>query len=258
MCLILFAYKTHPHYPLIVAANRDEFYDRPTDVAAFWPDYPDLLAGKDLSGGGTWLGITRTGRFGALTNYRDLEGMNPDAPTRGRIIIDYLTGEDSSEEYLSQLAEASNQYNKFSVILGTLDRLYYFSNAIGEYNLIPKGVHGLCNHLLDTPWQKVVNGKQQLENLTKPGKTIEVNDLLSLLADETLAPESDLPDAGVNSELEKVLSPIFINSLGYGTRCSTILIVDQYNSVSFFEKTYPKPGTEEALEKFYFTISGNH
>jgi len=212
------------------------------------------LAGKDLKGGGTWLGITEKGRFGALTNYRDPTGVDLSAPTRGSIVIDYLTGKDSAVSYLYQLAESNVPYNKFSVILGTMDELYYFTNATKKYQKIEKGIHGLCNHLLDTPWPKVVKGKNKLRELLKIRGVIDTDRLMALLANNEIAPEDLLPDTGVDEEFEKVLSPIFIKSPTYGTRCSTVLLIDIKGNVTFIEKNYLLPGTRESLQKFQFSI----
>ena len=254
MCLILFAYHVHPHYPLILVANRDEYYDRPTKNAAFWQEEPDLLAGKDLKAGGTWLGITRQGRFGALTNYRDLAGTDITAPTRGSIVIDFLKSSDSATTYLHELASCGIPFNKFSVLLGIIPELFYFSNATGRYTKVVKGIHGLCNHLLDTPWPKVVRGKKKLEEKIDGTKTPDVDELLALLTDQTIAPEDILPDTGVGSDFEKVLSPIFITSPTYGTRCSTIVFVDNSGKVTFVEQDYNVPDTAQSRKQYRFSI----
>ncbi len=156
MCLIVFAWRQHPDFPLIVAANRDEFYERPTLAADFWADHPEVLGGRDLKEMGTWLGITRKGRFAALTNYRDPLHVRADAPSRGWLVRDFLTGERGAEDYLARLRDRGAAYNGFSLILGDAAGLYYYSNRgeEGPAALAP-GVYGLSNHLLDTPWPKV-------------------------------------------------------------------------------------------------------
>lgn len=237
MCLILFSYHAHPEYPVIIAANRDEFYDRRTAPAAYWEEDPDLLAGKDLQGGGTWLGISKKGRIAMITNYREPGSFKPDAPTRGKLVSEFLSGKKIAMNYLEQLKPGAPSYNGFNLILGDDSGFYYFSNRSEEIKQFPHGVFGLSNHLLDTPWPKIEKSKSKLlKALEKPH--VNENELFAILSDTTQAENSQLPDTGVGFELEKMLSPVFIKSPKYGTRCSTVILIDKNSKVSFVEKTY--------------------
>jgi hypothetical protein len=149
----------HRKYPLVVAANRDELLARPTQAAGFWQDAPQLLAGRDLSQGGTWLGITRDGRFAALTNFRDPPAKRPDRPSRGYLISAFLQGSDTPSAYVTGLAARAHEYNGFSLIVGHGGEFYYYANREREPRALAPGLYGLSNHLLDTPWPKVVRGK---------------------------------------------------------------------------------------------------
>jgi len=237
MCLVVFAHNSHPNYKFIFAANRDEFYDRPTEQADFWEDQPDLLAGKDLQAGGTWMGITKSGKFAAITNYRDLSNIKEDAPTRGLLVTDYLLGNLSSEDYYNSVKGDLKKYNGFNLIFGNINSLYYFSTHTEGLRKLDPGVHGLSNAVLDSPWPKVEKSKKHFLKLVKH-EEIHAWELLSLLTDTRKANEKDLPDTGVGTEWEKVLSSVFIQSPQYGTRCSTAVLIDNENNVRFAEKTF--------------------
>ncbi|EIJ78583.1 hypothetical protein PB1_13534 [Bacillus methanolicus PB1] len=236
MCLILFAYRVHPDYPLILAANRDEFYERPTAPAAFWDDHPFVLAGRDLEKGGTWMGVTRTGRFAAITNYRAPGHDRPDAKSRGFLVSDYLTGTDKPKEYLEKVQQDRGLYNGFNLLVGDTESLYYYSPILDEISKVAPAIHGLSNAVLDTPWPKIKKGKEKLTKAISY-KIIDEALLLSILSDSEEAPEEELPDTGVGKEWEKMLSPIFIKSSQYGTRASTILMIDHDNNIVFNEKS---------------------
>jgi uncharacterized protein with NRDE domain len=237
MCLVVFAHNSHPNYKFIFAANRDEFYDRPTEQADFWKDQPDLLAGKDLKGGGTWMGITKAGKFAAITNYRDLSNIKEDAPTRGLLVTDYLLGDQSSEDYYDSVKKDLSDYNGFNLILGDINNIFYFSTHTEGLKKLESGVYGLSNAVLDTPWPKVEKSKKHFLKLLK-NEEMHAWELLSLLSDTLEAKEKDLPDTGVGIEWEKVLSPVSIQSPNYGTRCSTAVLIDNNNKVRFAEKTF--------------------
>ncbi|MCP4751540.1 MAG: NRDE family protein [Proteobacteria bacterium] len=254
MCLILLAYQVHAKYPLVVAANRDEFYDRPTAPADFWDTHRELLAGRDLQGGGTWLGITRQGRFAALTNFRRPQGPEASAPSRGRIVLDCLAGTESMESYLNQLSDSSARYNGFNLLAGTVDSLVYFANETGKIETVSPGIHGLCNHLLDTPWPKVVRGKTRLSKCLEKESGPDLEELVCLMLDVTPAPDAELPDTGVGLEMESMLSSIFIRSPSYGTRSSTILLVDHKNNVTFLEVTYDEDCGKESRRLHEFKL----
>jgi uncharacterized protein with NRDE domain len=235
MCLILFAHRVHPDYPLVVAANRDEYYRRPTVIAAFWDDHPQVLAGRDLECMGTWLGVTRAGRFAALTNFRDPSERKTNAPSRGQLVSDFLTSEREPREYLEDVAARAPDYNGFSLLVGDVDRIFYFCNRAGPAQQVSRGIHGLSNNLLDTPWPKVTRGRQRLQEALADEPNAEA--LLDLLHDCEPAAESELPDTGVGMQLERVLSPALIVSPQYGTRSSTAVLFGADGSVSFSERT---------------------
>jgi uncharacterized protein with NRDE domain len=237
MCLIIFANNILDDYKLIFAANRDEFYDRPSEQAEFWSEHPNLLAGKDLQAGGTWMGITKQGRFAAITNYRDLKNHRTGAPSRGNLTLDYLVNDISPEKYYNKLKPVVNNYNGFNLILGDVNELFYFSNKSDGLQTLEPGIHGISNAVLDTPWPKVEKSKRQLQHLIEQ-KNIHPWEILNLLDDTSLAKDEELPDTGVGLELERMLSPVFIKSDNYGTRSSTIVTVDRQNNVRFVEKTY--------------------
>lgn len=236
MCLILLANDYHPNYKLVVAANRDELYKRPTLPANFWLDYPSVLAGKDLEQGGTWMGITTEGRFSALTNYRDPLREKPNAPSRGHLVYNFLTGDQSAESFLQGLNEKSIEYNGFNLLAGTVEALYYYSNRERLIRRVEKGVHGLSNSLIDVGWPKVKKGVEAFAGcLRKPN--IRVERLFEILADQEIYSDSELPHTGISIEKERMLSPLYIVSPEYGTRSSTILLIDQHNQVQFWERS---------------------
>ena len=250
MCLILLANDYHPHYKLVVAANRDEFYKRPTLPANFWPDYPSILAGKDLEQGGTWMGITTAGRFAALTNYRDALQEKPNAPSRGHLVRDYLRGDHSAVDFLHGLNEKSIEYNGFNLLAGTAEALYYYSNQERLIRRVEKGVHGLSNSLLDVGWPKVRKGVKALAGcLQEPN--IRVERLFEILADQEIFNDSELPYTGISMEKERMLSPLYIMSPEYGTRSSTILLIDHYNQVQFWERSFVADGPGKGTDAYY-------
>jgi uncharacterized protein with NRDE domain len=253
MCLIVFANNVLEDYKLIFAANRDEFYNRPSEQADFWKDHPDLLAGKDLQAGGTWMGITRKGKFAAITNFRDLKNNRNDAPSRGELTLDFLVKDVTPEEYYNRLKSELNNYNGFNLILGNIDELYYFSNKTDGLKKLEPGIHGISNAILDTPWPKVEKSKRQLKHLIEQ-QNIHPWEILNLLDDTSPAKDEELPDTGVGLELERILSPIFIKSEKYGTRSSTIVTVDKNNNVKFVEKTYFANTGRFSNKEFNFTI----
>ncbi len=239
MCLILFAYRHHPRYPLILAANRDEFYDRPTRTLDFWPDQPEIAAGRDLRGMGTWLGINRHGRLAAVTNYREAGVQSSDARSRGQLVTDFLTGHTVAPDYLNRLQADIHLYNGFNLIIGDTRGLYYYSNRGEAPSPVQPGVHGLSNHLLDTQWPKVRDGHDRMAAILAEDDT-EINRqrLLELLKDQSVPPDDQLPDTGVGPDWERMLAPIFITSPDYGTRCSSLLTIDTDGEVDFTEITW--------------------
>ena len=253
MCLILLAHGVHPEYPLVIAANRDEYYRRPTAKAAFWQDHPHILAGRDLECMGTWLGVTRAGRFAALTNFRDPSERKTDAPSRGQLVSGFLASGREPREYLEEIAKLAPEYNGFSLLVGDMDNVFYFCSRLSAVQQLPPGVHGLSNHLLNTPWPKVVRGKQRFQSALADEPSPEA--LLDLLHDREPAAESELPDTGIGPEMERVLSPALIVSAQYGTRASTAVLFGQDGGVSFSERTILRGGETGATVSLRFSLS---
>ncbi|HEX2205282.1 MAG TPA: NRDE family protein, partial [Longimicrobium sp.] len=236
MCLILFAHDVHPRHRLVVAANRDEFYARPTAPAAFWDDAPGVLAGRDLREGGTWLGVTRGGRFAAVTNVREPEAYRVGAPSRGFLVSDFLRGSMSPEAYAERLAATAGEYNGFNLLAGDGRSLVWLSNRGEGPRVLGPGVYGLSNALLDTPWPKVELGKEDLRRALE-GASDEalVAALFATLARRDPAPDVRLPATGVGVERERALSSAFIATPEYGTRCSTVVFFGRDGALSFTE-----------------------
>jgi uncharacterized protein with NRDE domain len=287
MCLILFAHHNHPHYKLVLAANRDEFYNRPTQPAHWWDSKAqpnqkffrgpgggfskkppvaegiNLLAGKDLEAGGTWMGIGRQGKFAAITNYRGtkLPLKRENTPSRGKLVTKFLQSDITAEHYFKTLQQSGEQYNGFNLIFGSFgstDQLYYYSNVNETHNPEPMepGIYGLSNDVLDTPWPKVVTGKHHLtmESMKSrnhsPNREALEKELFDLLADKKMAHMCEIQDTGIGKMKEWLLSPLFIKTPTYGTRSSSVLLIDHDNHVTFRERSY-KPDSET---RFQFDI----
>lgn len=237
MCLIVFAYNVHPSYRLILAANRDEFYERPSLPADFWEDQQNVLAGRDLKEGGTWLGITKDGKFAAVTNYRDPSALKSNAPSRGRLVSRYLIGKQNAGGYLVDVSSQADKYNGFNLLIGDDNDLFVFSSN-GEKQKLNPGIYGLSNHNLDTPWPKVSRGKRLLKSTLDQKGTELKEALFTVLADRHIPPDSKLPSTGVGLEWERILSSMFIKSPDYGTRSSTIILIGKNRRVRFVEKNF--------------------
>jgi uncharacterized protein with NRDE domain len=231
MCLIVFAWRVIPGLPLVACANRDEFYDRPATPAGPWPDAPHIIAGRDLRGGGSWMGVTKTGpngpKFAALTNIRSPDDRRTDAPTRGVLVADFLKDDLDAPAYLDRIAPDAHEYNGFNLILGDAAGIYWFSNRAGadprNGRALDPGIYGVSNGLLDAPWPKVVRTKATFASLLLQGAPEEA--YFEMLADTTRAPDMRLPDTGVPLDLERELSAVCIEIPGYGTRTSTVVKV---------------------------------
>lgn len=260
MCLVLFAYQSHPEYRLILAANRDEFYDRPTRPAAFWNDTPEILAGQDLKAGGTWMGITKTGRLAAITNYREAGLTKENAPSRGDLVKDFLRGRSRPHDYLKTVQERGQIYNGFNLIIGDTKSLFYYSNRDGNIRKVEPGIHGLSNHLLNTPWPKTSHGTFKLHTLLNQNEEFSPENIFAILADRSKPSDKELPDTGVGLEWEKVLSPIFIASDIYGTRCSSIVLWKDTGEITFLERTFDMQSSGEtqiSTRQHAFTLAAD-
>lgn len=246
MCLILVAWRVHPGYPLVVAANRDEFFARPTAPAEFWKHAPQVLAGRDLEAGGTWMGLTRGGRFAALTNFRDPAQNRSGMPSRGALVADFLTGREAPQVFLQRITARGSEYNGYNLLAGDGSSLWWSSNMGGSPRQLAPGVYGVSNHLLDTPWPKVGAGKTALAQAMD--RLPDDQPLFALLQDDGIHADEHLPQTGISLDWERLLSSAFIKSPDYGTRSSTVLCIDKDGWTSFDEQTWlpgPKPGQRQ-------------
>ena len=258
MCLLLLAYDIHPVYRMVLAANRDEYYDRPTEPLSFWNDRPDILAGRDLKGKGVWLGINRNNRIAAITNYREPFLRLENAPSRGLLVSDFLAGTEAPQNYLNHIKTIGHGYNGFNLIVGDGSGLFYYSNMGNSIQKLKPGLFGLCNHLLDTPWPKIEKGKAALAALLAGKQPIEVEDVFSILSDRSYPPDNMLPDTGVGIGWERVLSALFITSPFYGTRSSSAVMLERTGRLTFAERTFEPASGEPSEGKtriFSFMIS---
>jgi uncharacterized protein with NRDE domain len=250
MCLILFAWQAHPRYRLVLAANRDEFHARPTRAAEFWTPQRQLLAGRDLQAGGTWLGVTRTGRFAAVTNYR--EPLEPELPlerSRGELVTEYLVGRDTPLAHAESLLARGDAFRGFNLLLGDAGGLAYVSNRFERVLEPAAGSHGLSNHLLDTDWPKVRCGRAKLDGLLRRDH-IEAEALLEMLTERNLVP-GDMPEDADDSEIRRhLMNHYFIVSPTYGTRSSTVLLIGRDGNIEFVERRFAPDGTETGTSRF--------
>lgn len=248
MCLLVFAWQSHSDFPLIFAGNRDELHARPSAGAGFWEDTPQILAGRDLQAGGTWLGVTTQGRFAVVTNYRD--GLNPVSGrrSRGELTREFLQGEATPEEYAHDVQHHGDDYAGFSLLIGNHDALWYVSNRGAAAQPVAPGIHGLSNHLLDTPWPKVARTTARLQLLVEQ-QHIPGSALLRLLADRTPAAADELPDTGIGVERERIVSAPFVVDQRYGTRCSTLIRLTA-DSIYFTERRFDRQGAAEETRHF--------
>jgi uncharacterized protein with NRDE domain len=229
MCLIVFAWQVVPGAPLIAAANRDEFYTRPTAPASWWEDHPGVYAGRDLHGNGTWMGISRDGphgpKFAAITNVRAAAELHGHGPSRGALVADYLSGNATAQEYIDGLAQGPDSYKGYNLLAGDRDSLIWYSNRADadprNGQALAPGIYGLSNALLDACWPKVVRTKAQFASLICQRAPEDA--YFEMLADTTSAPDVRLPDTGISLELERALSAVFIDTPSYGTRSSTVV-----------------------------------
>jgi uncharacterized protein with NRDE domain len=252
MCIALIAHQLHPVYALIIAANRDEFHARPTAAAHWWPE--DVLAGKDLAAGGTWFGVHRTGRVALLTNYRDGAAREPGTRSRGELVVTALVNPRPPQRMMSDLLATSEDYQGFTLIAGRPGQLFCTSNRNWLVKRLPEGVSGLSNHFLDSPWPKVERAKERLrEALREP--LIEPELVFDLLRDKTQAPDHELPDTGIGLERERFLSSPFIVGDNYGTRSSTVLLMDHLGGVDFIERTFDSQGKLVGEVRHSFSVA---
>lgn len=256
MCLIVFAWQVHPRYPLVFAANRDEFLDRPTAPAAYWQDAPSVLGGRDLEKGGSWFALDNGGRWAAVTNYREGVRAPSSARSRGALIGDYLTGRQSAATYALSVQNNALEFPGFNLLVADGDGLFYLSNRdVGRMPVGP-GVHGLSNGLLDTPWPKVSKARQRLSSLIPDTQEALVTGLFDLLLDRKQAMDHELPATGVGLAWERILSAPFVVSDGYGTRASTVVLIDSRGDAIFEERSFAQGGRETDRRRFSMQLTG--
>ncbi|NNF57523.1 MAG: NRDE family protein [Rhodothermaceae bacterium] len=249
MCVLFFALDQHPRYRLVFAANRDEAYARPTAPSAWWDECPGVLAGRDLNAGGTWMGVTRTGRWTALTNVRDVQAHHEGAQSRGDLTRAFLCGGEAAEQYAARVFAERARYNPFNLLVGDGEAVWTVSSHTEAPERLAPGVYGLSNATLQVPWPKVTRGLAAFEQALAVEKP-EPEAFFEFLRDETRAPDEVLPETGVGRAWERVLSPLFITSADYGTRASMVLLLDAEGSGAFVERTFA-PGTLAATTRTF-------
>jgi uncharacterized protein with NRDE domain len=248
MCLIVFSMNEHPDYPLILAANRDEFYHRPTQSADFWEEAPHLLAGKDLQAGGTWMGLSTDGKFAAVTNYRDPSNIDLQAKSRGNLPVDFLRGDLLPYEYLQQLDHQAEAFNGFNLLVMQGQHMYHYSNYERKINKVSSGVHALSNALLDTSWPKTERVKSKFSALLD--QEVNPDALLEMMQDTREASEDELPETGIGTKLEKAISPICIRTENYGTCSTSVVLLNKQGRWTFVEQTYAVGDRKAGLKQF--------
>ena len=248
MCLVLFSWNDHPKYKLILAANRDEFYNRPTKALTHWTDHENIIAGRDLTGGGTWMGLHQANRFTALTNHRDPSRILNDAPSRGDLTTDFLLSGKSPEAYFHAKAATMTQYNGFNLLVCDFHQMGYFNNVNNDFQLLADGTYGLSNAVLDTPWPKLEKAKSAFGKVVNSSESPDVQSLYDIMQDRSLAHDDELPQTGVPYEWEKAISAIFIEKGNYGTCCTTLVFITYEGKGEVRELSYPV-GNRTAAEK---------
>ena len=241
MCLIALAWRARPDLPLVVAANRDEWRQRPAQPAHWWPDHPSIYAGRDLQAGGTWMGMTRAGRFAAVTNFRDPSDRRSTARSRGELVSGFLLADDPPQRFLAALRARAADYNGFNLIVGDGSSLWYYGSREGEARAIEPGVHALSNHLLDEPWPKVLRARSAMEAALEAEGHLE-RSLFELLSDPEGAPDAALPSTGVGLAWERLLASPLITGTEYGTRASTVVTVAADGAIRVEERSRDASG----------------
>ena len=243
MCLAIVAIDVLPDWPLVIVANRDEFHARDASAAAPWHDAPDVVAGRDLQAGGTWLGVSRQGRVALLTNYREPGRKNPLAPSRGRLVDNYLRGDAKAGVYAQSIAARTQQHNGFSLLLADEDGVWYASNRSRDTgSRLPPGIAGLSNALLDTPWPKLVRSREAVGRHLATQPVPDVDTLIGIFRDSVPPPDHQLPDTGLGVERERRLACPFILDPLYGTRCTSVILRSARGHTLFYEQGYAPDG----------------
>ena len=246
MCILFIAVKQHPDYPMIICANRDEFHQRPTQNMHWWPEQK-ILAGKDIQAGGTWLGLSTQGDFAALTNFRRPNHFDVNKQSRGDLVVQALSN--SHQQMQQTLALNSKQYNDFNLVFGPLNNLQAFDSVQKKFVKLTPGFHSICNGALDDIWPKMSSGLKLLEKLIT-NKNVNIEQLLSVMTNQDIADQQQLPATGLSAELESLLSSIFIVSPEYGTRSTAIILQKNSGNIEVYERNYNNEGKVLNHQKF--------
>lgn len=255
MCLILFALQQNEDYPLVVIANRDEYYARPTQAAHWWPDPQGIFAGRDLEAQGTWMGVTKIGRFAAVTNVRESGSVGPGRLSRGILTRDFLSCREPAEAFLKSIESGVDDYAGFNLLVGDRSGLFFYSNRHPGIRYIPPGIYGISNGLFDEHWPKIESGKQALADALQQG--IDDDILMQILTDDRPASDKALPKTRVSLDIERMLSSRFIRSPDYGTRSCSVVRFSRDNQISFIEQNFINSEEIGVLIKENFQIEGN-
>jgi uncharacterized protein with NRDE domain len=243
VCLILLAYRAHPAFPLVLAANRDEFFARPTLPAAPWAESAAIFGGRDLDKGGSWLAVSVRGRLAAVTNVRDGARRRTGIRSRGLLVNDFVLSSLAPVAFLERVHASKDAYDGFNLLVADASGLFHYANVSGKITAVEPGVHGLSNDLLDTPWPKVERGKTELASLLAEPRDRLVDGLFRVLEDTNPPPDDALPQTGVSLEWERLLATAFISTADYGTRASTVVLVHRSGEVTFIERNFAPGGT---------------
>ena len=253
MCTTLFSFNSNKNYPIIIASNRDEFYHRPTLNANYWEDYPNIIGGIDKKYLGTWLGISKSGKIGIITNYRDPENYKENLKSRGLLLKKFLVENISNEDFSDFLLKHKKEYNGYNILFGHVNEMLYYSNKQDNVQKLESGIFGLSNGLLDCSWPKVNIGKSKLKNEVKK-KNPDKGYIMNILKDEKIALDSELPSTGIALEHERLLSSMFIKSPKYGTRSSIVIMIDNQFEVNFYEDIYNEKNNTFKKNELNFRI----
>jgi uncharacterized protein with NRDE domain len=254
VCLLVFAWNAHARYRLVLAGNRDEYHARATDAAGWWPDSPDLLGGRDLEAGGTWLAVARDGRWGVVTNYREIADSGPAQRSRGELIVDFIHGNMPPQAFGPARETLASQYAGYSLLVGDRDSLHYFTNRGAPSSPLPAGIHGLSNERLNTPWPKLERTRRRFEGLVAAGDPAPET-LFELLADREPATADQVPRTGLDMALERLVSAPFVISQSYGTRSSHIVLAGHDDHVRFLERRFDAAGSTLGTSEFEFDLA---
>lgn len=246
MCIITIAYKVNAEQPLLVVANRDEFYDRPAAQASYWQENQDVFGGRDLEKMGSWLAIHKNGRFAAVTNYRDFTMRLDGDKSRGFIVNDFLLGDAESEAFLNDIKKEGSLYGPMNVIVYDGEKMLHYNNVTNIIQEMAPGIHAVSNATLNTPWPKLERMKSLVSNAITQDK--ELLEMLEIGQDTEKPVDERLPSTGISIEMERELSSIFVLREGYGTRCTTIVAQQADGTIEFIEQTYNEGQTGELVD----------